>query len=183
MITGASELRVKESDRIAAVVANLRAIGADAEELPDGMRIRRVGAGRCAGRVVDAWRSSARDGVRRPRRAAGQRDRDRRSRLRRRVVSRVLERPRDASRDARERARFASSSRSTGRPRRASRRRRSGSRGGSAIRHVDSGALYRAATAAQLAARQRRRDVDGGRRAARGARASRFAPRTARSFR
>lgn len=40
MITGASELRVKESDRIAAVVANLRAIGADADELPDGMRIR-----------------------------------------------------------------------------------------------------------------------------------------------
>jgi 3-phosphoshikimate 1-carboxyvinyltransferase len=39
-ITGASELRVKESDRIAAVVANLRAIGADADELPDGMRIR-----------------------------------------------------------------------------------------------------------------------------------------------
>lgn len=38
-ITGASELRVKESDRIAAVVANLRAIGADAEELADGMRI------------------------------------------------------------------------------------------------------------------------------------------------
>src|SRR6185295_9264444 len=40
VITGASELRVKESDRIAAVVANLRAIGADAEELSDGMRIR-----------------------------------------------------------------------------------------------------------------------------------------------
>jgi 3-phosphoshikimate 1-carboxyvinyltransferase len=39
IITGASELRVKESDRIAAVVANLRAIGASAEELPDGMRI------------------------------------------------------------------------------------------------------------------------------------------------
>jgi 3-phosphoshikimate 1-carboxyvinyltransferase len=38
-ITGAGELRVKESDRIAAVVANLRAIGASAEELPDGMRI------------------------------------------------------------------------------------------------------------------------------------------------
>jgi 3-phosphoshikimate 1-carboxyvinyltransferase len=38
-IRGASELRVKESDRIAAVVANLRAIGANAEELPDGMRI------------------------------------------------------------------------------------------------------------------------------------------------
>src|SRR6185437_10683146 len=40
VITGAHELRVKESDRIAAVVANLRAIGAEAEELPDGMRIR-----------------------------------------------------------------------------------------------------------------------------------------------
>lgn len=40
VITGANELRVKESDRIAAVVANLRAIGADADELPDGMRIR-----------------------------------------------------------------------------------------------------------------------------------------------
>lgn len=44
LITGAGELRVKESDRIAAVVANLLAIGADAEELPDGMRIR--GSGR-----------------------------------------------------------------------------------------------------------------------------------------
>jgi len=39
-ITGASELRVKESDRIAAVVANLRSLGADAEEFADGMRIR-----------------------------------------------------------------------------------------------------------------------------------------------
>lgn len=39
-ITGASELRVKESDRISAVVDNLRAIGADAEELADGMIIR-----------------------------------------------------------------------------------------------------------------------------------------------
>jgi 3-phosphoshikimate 1-carboxyvinyltransferase len=39
IITGAGELRVKESDRIAAVVANLQAIGATAEELSDGMRI------------------------------------------------------------------------------------------------------------------------------------------------
>jgi 3-phosphoshikimate 1-carboxyvinyltransferase len=39
VITGANELRVKESDRITAVVSNLRAIGATAEELPDGMRI------------------------------------------------------------------------------------------------------------------------------------------------
>jgi 3-phosphoshikimate 1-carboxyvinyltransferase len=38
-ITGAAELRVKESDRISAVVQNLRAVGADAEELPDGLRI------------------------------------------------------------------------------------------------------------------------------------------------
>ena len=39
VITGANELRVKESDRISAVVANLTAIGAIAFELPDGMRI------------------------------------------------------------------------------------------------------------------------------------------------
>jgi 3-phosphoshikimate 1-carboxyvinyltransferase len=38
-ITGASELRVKESDRINAVVQNLRAVGASAEELPDGLRV------------------------------------------------------------------------------------------------------------------------------------------------
>jgi len=38
-ITGAAELRVKESDRINAVVQNLRAVGARAEELPDGLRI------------------------------------------------------------------------------------------------------------------------------------------------
>lgn len=38
-IRGAEELRVKESDRIAAVVDNLRALGVMAEELPDGMRI------------------------------------------------------------------------------------------------------------------------------------------------
>jgi 3-phosphoshikimate 1-carboxyvinyltransferase len=37
----AAELRVKESDRIALVVQGLRAIGADAEELPDGWRVRR----------------------------------------------------------------------------------------------------------------------------------------------
>jgi len=39
-ITGATELRVKESDRIAAIVQNLRAIGAEAEELPDGLVVR-----------------------------------------------------------------------------------------------------------------------------------------------
>jgi 3-phosphoshikimate 1-carboxyvinyltransferase len=35
-VTGAAELRVKESDRIRTVVENLRAVGADAEELHDG---------------------------------------------------------------------------------------------------------------------------------------------------
>lgn len=39
-VTGAAELRVKESDRIAVVVNNLKAVGADAEELPDGFVVR-----------------------------------------------------------------------------------------------------------------------------------------------
>jgi len=38
-ITGAAELRVKESDRINTVVQNLRAVGASADELPDGLRV------------------------------------------------------------------------------------------------------------------------------------------------
>lgn len=38
-ITGAAELRVKESDRISVVVQNLLAVGASAEELPDGLHI------------------------------------------------------------------------------------------------------------------------------------------------
>ena len=36
-IVGASELRVKESDRISAMVDNLRAVGAETEELSDGL--------------------------------------------------------------------------------------------------------------------------------------------------
>ncbi len=39
-ITGAEDLRHKESDRITAVVDNLRAVGADAEELDDGLVVR-----------------------------------------------------------------------------------------------------------------------------------------------
>jgi len=39
-ITGAGELRVKESDRIAAIVAAIRAIGGEAEELADGLVVR-----------------------------------------------------------------------------------------------------------------------------------------------
>jgi 3-phosphoshikimate 1-carboxyvinyltransferase len=36
---GAAELRVKESDRLAAVAGNLRRMGAAVEEFPDGLRI------------------------------------------------------------------------------------------------------------------------------------------------
>jgi 3-phosphoshikimate 1-carboxyvinyltransferase len=39
-ITGAGELRVKESDRIAVLVRALREVGAEAEELPDGLIVR-----------------------------------------------------------------------------------------------------------------------------------------------
>ncbi|MBM3899882.1 MAG: 3-phosphoshikimate 1-carboxyvinyltransferase [Gemmatimonadetes bacterium] len=39
-VSGAGELRVKESDRIRAVVENLRAVGAEAEELADGFVVR-----------------------------------------------------------------------------------------------------------------------------------------------
>lgn len=39
-IRGAAELRVKESDRLAALATNLRALGVEVEELPDGLRWR-----------------------------------------------------------------------------------------------------------------------------------------------
>lgn len=52
VVTGAGELRVKESDRISALVAGLRALGADAEELPDGFRV--CGARRLTGGVCDS---------------------------------------------------------------------------------------------------------------------------------
>ena len=38
-ITGAEELRVKETDRVKALVANLRAVGVSVEELPDGLEV------------------------------------------------------------------------------------------------------------------------------------------------
>ena len=38
-VRDAAELRVKESDRIAAVATNLRKMGAEVEELPDGLRV------------------------------------------------------------------------------------------------------------------------------------------------
>jgi 3-phosphoshikimate 1-carboxyvinyltransferase len=44
VISGAAELRVKESDRISSVVRNLRAIGVEADERHDGMVVRGSGA-------------------------------------------------------------------------------------------------------------------------------------------
>ncbi len=51
VIRGASELRVKESDRLAATAAALRAMGARVEELPDGLRI--PGPQSLAGGIVE----------------------------------------------------------------------------------------------------------------------------------
>ena len=51
-VSGASELRVKESDRIAELVAGLRAMGADADERPDGFQVR--SGKRLTGGVVHA---------------------------------------------------------------------------------------------------------------------------------
>jgi 3-phosphoshikimate 1-carboxyvinyltransferase len=39
-VSGAGELRVKESDRISAIAENLRAMGATVEEKPDGFAVR-----------------------------------------------------------------------------------------------------------------------------------------------
>jgi 3-phosphoshikimate 1-carboxyvinyltransferase len=52
-IRDAAELRVKESDRIDAVVRNLRAMGAEVEEFPDGMRI--PGGQRLHGAEVESF--------------------------------------------------------------------------------------------------------------------------------
>jgi len=51
-VSGASELRVKESDRITALVTGLKAMGADAEEQADGFQIRY--GGRLTGGTVHA---------------------------------------------------------------------------------------------------------------------------------
>jgi 3-phosphoshikimate 1-carboxyvinyltransferase len=52
VVTGAQELRVKESDRIAAVVTALNALGGDAEATEDGFVVR--GTGGLRGGVVDS---------------------------------------------------------------------------------------------------------------------------------
>jgi len=51
-VTGAAELRVKESDRITALVTGLRNLGVDAEERPDGFIVR--GTARPSGGTADA---------------------------------------------------------------------------------------------------------------------------------
>ncbi len=50
-VSGAEELREKESDRISVVVSNLNAIGAEAEEKRDGLRVHGHGARPLRGRV------------------------------------------------------------------------------------------------------------------------------------
>ncbi|MFZ3333199.1 MAG: 3-phosphoshikimate 1-carboxyvinyltransferase [Candidatus Acidiferrales bacterium] len=52
-IHDAQELRVKESDRIAALAAGLREMGARVEEFPDGMRVEGRAAGKLRGANVD----------------------------------------------------------------------------------------------------------------------------------
>lgn len=52
VVTGAAELRVKESDRISALAAGLRAMGADVDEYADGFAVR--GSRQLSGGIVDA---------------------------------------------------------------------------------------------------------------------------------
>lgn len=52
LLTGAEELRVKESDRIQVMADGLMALGIANEPRPDGILIR---GGRCAGGRIDSW--------------------------------------------------------------------------------------------------------------------------------
>ena len=52
-IRDAAELRVKESDRIAALAENLRRMGATVEERPDGLRVEGRKAGKLRGAEID----------------------------------------------------------------------------------------------------------------------------------
>jgi 3-phosphoshikimate 1-carboxyvinyltransferase len=52
-IRNATELRVKESDRIAALAANLRRMGATVDERPDGLRVEGRHAGRLHGAEIE----------------------------------------------------------------------------------------------------------------------------------
>ena len=53
-VRGAAELRVKESDRISALVAGFRALGIDADERSDGFSVRGPSGKRPTGGVADA---------------------------------------------------------------------------------------------------------------------------------
>ena len=53
-IRDAQELRVKESDRIAALAEGLRRMGASVEEFPDGLRVEGRSAGKLRGAKIDA---------------------------------------------------------------------------------------------------------------------------------
>jgi 3-phosphoshikimate 1-carboxyvinyltransferase len=50
---GAAELRVKESDRLRAVTENLRRMGAEVEEFPDGLRV--AGRQKLSGAAVESY--------------------------------------------------------------------------------------------------------------------------------
>lgn len=52
-IREAGELRVKESDRIAALAENLRRMGAEVQEFPDGLKVEGKSAGKLRGAKVD----------------------------------------------------------------------------------------------------------------------------------
>jgi len=52
-IRDAAELRVKESDRIAALAENLRRMGASVEERPDGLKVEGRRAGKLRGAEIE----------------------------------------------------------------------------------------------------------------------------------
>jgi 3-phosphoshikimate 1-carboxyvinyltransferase len=54
-IRDAAELRVKESDRIAALAENLRRMGATVEERPDGLRVEGRSAGKLRGAEIEPY--------------------------------------------------------------------------------------------------------------------------------
>ena len=54
-IRDAAELRVKESDRIAALAENLRGMGAKVEERPDGLRVEGRAAGKLRGAEIESY--------------------------------------------------------------------------------------------------------------------------------
>jgi len=54
-IRNAAELRVKESDRIAALAENLRRMGASVEERPDGLRVEGRSAGKLRGAEIEPY--------------------------------------------------------------------------------------------------------------------------------